>query len=55
MTIGFIFWLLMILWLVFGFYTNRAAVGPWLAKGELFLFVLLLLLGIQTFGWPLKT
>ena len=54
MTIGFIFWLLMILWLIFGAYTNRAAVGPWLMKGELFLFVLLFLIGWQVFGWPIK-
>jgi hypothetical protein len=57
MSIGFIFWLLMILWLVFGIWSFRGGVPapnyPFVG-GSLFMFVLLLLLGIQTFGWPIK-
>ena len=58
MTIGFIFWLLMILWLVFGIWSFRGGVAAdkWpFAGGSAFMFVLLLLLGIQVFGWPIKT
>lgn len=55
MTLGFIFWLLMILWLVLGAYTNRTALGTPLAwGGSLLMFILLFLLGWQTFGWPIK-
>lgn len=53
MTLGFVFWLLMIVWLVFGFFTNRAAMGPWLKSGDLLVFALFALLGIKTFGWPI--
>ena len=56
MTIGFIFWLLMIFWLIFGAYTNRAAIGtPLVWGGNLLFFVLLLCLGIAEFGWPIKS
>jgi hypothetical protein len=54
MSIGFIFWLLMIFWLVFGVYTNRAALGtPMAYGGNLLLFVLIFLLGWKVFGWPI--
>lgn len=53
MTIAFIFWLLMLLWLLFGCYSNRTQLGPWLARGDLVLFVLLFLLGWKVFGWPI--
>lgn len=54
MTIGFIFWLLMLLWLAFGLWSfwgtppNTAVWG-----GSAFMFVLLFLLGWKTFGWPI--
>lgn len=60
MSIGFIFWLLMILWLVFGVvvYSKRPATPgtPWLwsSGGDAFTFVLFALLGVQAFGWPIK-
>lgn len=55
MTIGFIFWLLMILWLVFGIWQFRAAPGPWpVVAGNGFAFVLFFLIGWQVFGWPIK-
>jgi hypothetical protein len=54
MTIGFVFWLLMLLWLIFGAYTNRAAFGtPLVWGGNALLFVLIFLLGWRVFGWPI--
>jgi hypothetical protein len=53
MTIGFIFWLLMIIWIVFGGWTNRTDLAGW-GRGNFFLFVLLFLLGWATFGWPIR-
>ena len=56
MTIGLLFWILMLFWLVFGFAYHWGAVpgayGPW--GHSLLLFVLLLLLGWQAFGAPLR-
>lgn len=56
MGIGFIFWLLMLLWIVFGFwgfypYTNdkRGVIG-----GSLFVFILLFLLGWKVFGFIIQ-
>jgi hypothetical protein len=58
MTIGFLFYLLMLLWLVFGLYWNwpnqPGPAGFGVLGGNLLLFVLLLLLGIACFGWPIK-
>lgn len=57
MTIGFLFWLLMILWLIFG------VVGPnWPPNGRgwfpicgsFLLWVLLFLLGWRVFGFPIQ-
>jgi len=56
MSIGFVFWLLMIIWLIFGGYTgwvNRATGGPLFWGGNILLFVLLFLLGWKVFGWPI--
>lgn len=56
MTIGLCYWILMLIWLVFGL----AAHGGWLAGpyvgwgSTLLLFVLFLLLGWHAFGPPLK-
>jgi len=55
MTIGLLFWILMLLWLLFGLYWNwpGSAVGPYGPIGNsLLLFVLLLLLGWHAFGSP---
>lgn len=57
MTIGFLFWLFMILWFVFGTWQAfpSAATGrPYLLGGHFLLFILFLLLGIHAFGWPIK-
>jgi len=56
-TIGFVFWLLMVLWLIFGVYWNRSDIrgGNYgLLGGNLLLFVLLFLLGWKLFGFPIQ-
>lgn len=57
MTIGLAFWILMLLWLVFGLAWNwpgGSAVGPYGPLGNtILLFILLLLLGWHAFGAPL--
>lgn len=57
MTIGLLFWILMILWFIFGLYSNRADIkgGNFgVAGGNLLLFVLLFLLGWRCFGFIIK-
>jgi cytochrome b561 len=60
MSIGFIFWLLMILWLLFGLYWNwpktpeQKASGVGALGGNLLLFILLFLLGWKTFGFIIQ-
>lgn len=58
MTIGLLFWILMVLWAVFGVYrgyTTSPPAPPWFGLGgDLLLFVLLLLLGVGVFGWPIR-
>ena len=57
MTIGFLFWVLMILWLVFGLYWNRGDIrgGNYgLLGGNLLMFTLLFLLGWKMFGFPIQ-
>jgi hypothetical protein len=56
MSIGFIFWLLMILWILFGAgvawprdAANRYTFGSWLL-----LWILLALLGWKVFGFPIQ-
>jgi len=54
MTLGLCFWILMLIWLVFGIFVHvypAGTYGVW--GGTLLLFILLLLLGWQTFGPPL--
>lgn len=57
MSIGFLFWLLMILWLIFGLYWNRSTIqgGDYgILGGNLLLFILLFLLGWKAFGFPIQ-
>lgn len=57
MTIGFLFWLLMILWFFFGLYTGRGAftAGDYGVFGNhLLLFVLFFLLGWKVFGFVVQ-
>jgi Na+/proline symporter len=53
MPIGVLFWVLMIVWLIFGLYWNRGdfARGNYgLAGGHLLQFILLAILGWKVFG-----
>jgi hypothetical protein len=52
MTLGLAFWILMLLWLAFGFWNSWP--NHYLVGGNLMLFILLLLLGWHSFGAPLK-
>ena len=59
MTMGLLFWILMLIWLLFGFFvhwgwptTVPASYG--ITGHSLLLFILLLLLGWQTFGAPIR-
>ncbi len=57
MTIGFVFWLLMILWLLCGVYWNRGDIrgGNYgILGGNLMLFILLFLLGWKAFGFIIQ-
>jgi hypothetical protein len=56
MTLGFLFWLLMILWLVFGFWQWRPTAPANYAPfgGHLLLWVLLFLLGWRAFGFVIQ-
>jgi len=50
-SLGLIFWILMLIWAVFGFAGPR--LGPWAPIGStVLLFVLLLILGWSQFGAP---
>jgi hypothetical protein len=60
MTLAFWFWLLMVLWVIFGgrvVYTNRAALAPlyWGIGWNFFLFLLLLIIGFALFPDPFGT
>ena len=58
MTFGLLFWLLMIMWLVFGFFYNSAPdrfVPYGWSGNSLLLFVLLGILGWAVFGAPAST
>lgn len=53
MPIGVLFWLIMIVWLLFGFYLNRSdfSRGNYnIVGGNLLLFVLLAIIGWRVFG-----
>ena len=57
MPIGMLFWMLMILWLLFGLYWNRTEIqgGNYgILGGNLMLFILLFLLGWRVFGFVLQ-
>jgi len=49
MSIGLLFWVIMIIGLLFGGYSNRATIAVW-AINNLVLWVLLALLGWAVFG-----
>jgi hypothetical protein len=51
MTLGLAFWILMLLWFVFGLWYSWP--NHYLVGGNLLLFILLLLLGWKVFGAPI--
>lgn len=54
MTLGLAFWVLMLVWLVFGLVVWSGNAGPYVGLGStLLIFILFLLLGWHTFGPPL--
>jgi hypothetical protein len=54
MTLGLAFWILMLIWLVFGLFAHFYTVGPYgTVVSTLLLFVLFVLLGWKVFGAPL--
>ncbi len=55
MTKQLLFWVIMLIWLLFGGYTNRGEgkIGPWVTN-NLFLWALLALLGWMVFGPAIK-
>jgi hypothetical protein len=56
MSMSLLFWILMLIWLIFGFFQHWGVVpgsyGVW--GHSLLLFILLLLLGWQVFGAPIR-
>lgn len=56
MTLTFVYWFLMLLWLLFGgFWIYRGEGWPWGPRGNwLLLFLLFLILGLKNFGSPIK-
>jgi hypothetical protein len=56
MSIGFLFWLIMILWLLLGVWQGRPSTGPWNwypLGGTIILWILLFMLGWHVFGFPI--
>jgi hypothetical protein len=54
MSKGLIFWILMLVWFVFGIWGSWPNPNYIVVGGNLMLFILLLLLGWQVFGAPVK-
>ena len=52
MPLSILFWVLMLVWLVFGYMGRRPE--PWYWPGQLIVFVLLAILGWQVFGSAIK-
>ena len=50
MSAGLCFWIMMLVWFVWGFWNNRANLPA--AGGDLLIFLLFLLLGWRVFGAP---
>ncbi len=57
MSIGLLFWLLVVLWFVFGLYWNSGDIRAGnfgVFGGNLLLFILIFLLGWKTFGFIIQ-
>jgi len=53
MSLQVIFWILMLIWLIFGFVGTK--IGPWAPHGStVLLFLILLVLGWGAFGAPIQ-
>ena len=57
MTIGFVYWLLLLIGLVLGvLYRAWPTAGPYVwPAGGLYVLVLFVLIGIGLFGWPIRS
>jgi len=55
MPLGILFWVLMIIWLVFGYWSNLPQSPPWSRfGGSILIFVLMAIIGWQVFGPAIK-
>lgn len=56
MSVSLLFWIIMLIWLIFGIFTYWPAGGarPWPLGGHVVLWILLALLGWRVFGAPLQ-
>jgi hypothetical protein len=55
MSLGLLFWILMLLWVVgYGYWTSRGPFAWPVAGPNILFFVLLLILGWKTFGSPVQ-
>jgi hypothetical protein len=57
MTLAVLFWVLMIIWLVFGFWSRYVPGQPYTVKewgGNILGFILFVILGWAVFGGPVK-
>lgn len=55
MTLQLLYWILLLLWLVFGLWSNPPSAGNWRpAGGSVLLFLLFLIIGWAVFGAPVK-
>jgi hypothetical protein len=57
MPLGILFWVLMVLWLIFGIWSNRVQIqgGQYqIIGGNLLLFILLFILGWRVFGFIIQ-
>lgn len=57
MPLSILFWVLMIIWLVFGLWSNYVPGQPyprWAGVGNILLFILFAILGWAQFGAPVK-
>ena len=52
MSFGLVYWILMLLWFIFGLYWTWGPGTYHLAGGQVLLFILLLILGWKVFGSP---
>lgn len=54
MSVGAWFWVIYVIFVLMGVFDNRSDWKGPNARGSLVLWILIFLLGVGTFGWPLK-